>query len=227
MNYANVVEDFASRTKKNLETLRQLQKQHPEIEIYDVTQLINSMLGLLVFPQQSYFKKIPKITLVELQTQGWPIPKVTPSSKQAKNLRDLMRYMRNSVAHCNIIFLTDDRNVIIGLRMWNTWKSDDKLLRVTKSGEQTWIARLIEDLPKSRGAMHKETDENFLMVTKKDEQTWKAEFVNEPTTTKRKTITWEAELTVHDLEIITEKFIELILEKNQNNLHLPFPGAQK
>ena len=57
MNYEDVIADFATRTKKNLELIRRLQAEDPESEIYEVTQLLNSMLGLLVFPKSDTSKR--------------------------------------------------------------------------------------------------------------------------------------------------------------------------
>jgi len=64
MEYEKLVQDFAYRTRKNLDALLYLKRTKPDnnIEVYEVTQLINSMLGLLVFPKERYFDKIPKNT---------------------------------------------------------------------------------------------------------------------------------------------------------------------
>ncbi len=158
MEYQNLIGDFAQHTRANLETLRNLQKAQPNLELYEVTQLINSMLGLLVFPQQRYIKRIPKTPVSELKSQGWPIPKVIGNYPQVKDLNELVRYLRNAIAHCNLEFLSDDGKQLRGLRLWNT-----RTERVTG---------------------------------KKTEKT-----------------TWKAELTIEDIEKITGKFIELLLEK--------------
>jgi hypothetical protein len=60
MEYHNLVVDFANRTLANLDTLRNIQNQPGESDVYEVTQMINSMLGLLVFSQQSYVNRIPQ-----------------------------------------------------------------------------------------------------------------------------------------------------------------------
>lgn len=49
MKYENLVKDFVKRTKQNNEMLRKLQTENPNLEFYEVMQLINSLLGLLVF----------------------------------------------------------------------------------------------------------------------------------------------------------------------------------
>ena len=85
----------------------------------EVTQLINSMLGLLVFPQQKYVESIPKTPLEKLREDGWPIPRVTGEFQEATDLNQLIRYLRNAVAHFNIKFVGDGENNIKVLRVWN------------------------------------------------------------------------------------------------------------
>ena len=58
----NLVLDFARRTKKNLEFIEHSltrDRLNSENDVYEVTQLINSLLGLLVFPQQKFYDAIP------------------------------------------------------------------------------------------------------------------------------------------------------------------------
>jgi hypothetical protein len=118
--------------------MRNLQKIQHDVEVYEVTQLINSMLGLLVFPQQKYFDHIPNTSLAELVRLGWPIPRVEGRYPQVNNLRELLRYLRNGIAHCNLEFLSDDGQQISGLRVWND-----------RRGRTTWKARLtLEDIEK-------------------------------------------------------------------------------
>ena len=67
MDYHNLVVDFAKRTRKNLEFIRSAQVANPELEVFEVTQLVNSLLGLLVFPQQKFMDQIePKPLAVSL-----------------------------------------------------------------------------------------------------------------------------------------------------------------
>lgn len=117
MNYTDVIRDFALRTRRNLEAIDAHDASHGET--FEVTQLINSMLGLLVFPQQKYVDSIPKTTLAELGRTGWPIPKVRGEFEQVKDLNQLIRYLRNAVAHFNIKFIDDGNNNIAVLRVWN------------------------------------------------------------------------------------------------------------
>ena len=158
MEYKEIVRDFADRTKKNLNLLRDIQAKNSDSEIYEVTQLINSMLGLLVFPQQSYVKSIPEIPLQQLRENGWPIPRIIGEYPQIKDLNQLVRYLRNAITHFNVRFLVDEQRQISGLQVWNV--------------RELWI----------KGGKRK----------------------NE--------ITWKAELSLAEIETITDRFIDLLLE---------------
>lgn len=117
MNYSDVIRDFALRTRQNLKAIDALAAQGQNV--FEVTQLVNSMLGLLVFPQQRYVDEIEKIPLAELQQLGWPIPKLTGTFEQVDNLNQLIRYLRNAVSHFNIKFVDSGNGRIDVLRVWN------------------------------------------------------------------------------------------------------------
>lgn len=131
MEYMNVVRDFAQRTLDNLNFIQSTKRSKSPVEIYEVTQLMNSLLGLLVFPQQRYIDSIPQLPLEELKKCGWPIPRVVGDYPQASDLRKLIRYLRNSIAHFNIEFISDEKHELHGLQVWNfdpriketTWKA--------------------------------------------------------------------------------------------------------
>ena len=137
MNYEFVIKDFAARTRKNLEFIEQ-QAGKPDMEVYEVTQLVNSMLGLLVFPKESYCGLIPETPLAELVPKGWPPVQATPwiqaspDYRPCLNLRQLVTTLRNGIAHYNIEFIADEQTYqITGLRIWNHYK-----------GKKTWEAEL-------------------------------------------------------------------------------------
>jgi hypothetical protein len=135
MIYIDVIHEFALRTRKNLEAIDHLLTVGHEV--YEITQLVNSTLGLLVFPQQAYVDQIPHTPLKELERDGWHIPKVTGGFDQAENLNQLIRYLRNAIAHFNIKFIGDGQNKVHLLRVWNE----------NNSGRKIWEAELsVSDL---------------------------------------------------------------------------------
>jgi len=131
MNYESVIHDFAERTRKNLRIIEKLQAKGDEA--YEVTQLLNSMLGLLVFPRERFIDRIPQTSLGDLEAGGWPVPQVLGDFPQARDLRELVRYLRNAIAHFNIEFIGEK---IQSVKVWNT-----------KNGRTTWKAEIgVEEL---------------------------------------------------------------------------------
>ncbi len=117
MMYEEVIRDFAIRTRKNLEVIESLHQEGKEV--YEATQLVNSTLGLLIFPRQKFIDKMPPKSIYELEKEGWPIPKVSEGFKQVENLNKLISYLRHAIAHGHIEFLGDGQNELRLLRVWN------------------------------------------------------------------------------------------------------------
>ncbi|NMC57860.1 MAG: hypothetical protein GYA51_00475 [Candidatus Methanofastidiosa archaeon] len=65
MEYENLVVDFITRTKMNLEFIENQALKNNKV--FEVTQLINSMLGLLVFPCETYINLIPQKSISVLE----------------------------------------------------------------------------------------------------------------------------------------------------------------
>ena len=134
MDYKDLVRDFAERTRANLALVRAAANTGQNA--YEVTQLLNSMLGLLVFPEQKFYNKIPETELADLEKDGWPIPRVRGNYPQVSNLSQLARYLRNGIVHFNLRF-TETGGHVDGLIIWN----------VPPNGKKNWEAELkIEEL---------------------------------------------------------------------------------
>jgi hypothetical protein len=96
------------------------------------------MLGLLVFPREGFVKRIPKKSVDELEAEGWPIPRVIGEYEQVRDLRELVRYLRNAIAHFNIEFIGDMSNNIATVKVWNCYPGTER---------KTWEAELnLEEL---------------------------------------------------------------------------------
>jgi len=138
MMYEEVIQDFAQRTRKNLAAIEELQRNKEDV--FEVTQLVNSCLGLLVFPQQKFMNQIPQTPCTQLDQQGWPIPKVVGDFSQVRDLRQLIQYLRNAISHCNVQFIDNGQDQISFLRVWNT---------DPRNHRKTWEAELsVADLRK-------------------------------------------------------------------------------
>ena len=112
--YTNFVKDFAERSRLNLMGLEA--KERCGGEFYEVTQLINSLLGMLVFIHEN---DIPPNTRIE-SIQGFP--NVTPIvGKRKTRLSDLIEALRDAVCHGQIEQdATGDGETITGFTFWKT-----------------------------------------------------------------------------------------------------------
>lgn len=115
--YEVTVRHFAHRTRKNLGTIERLSSSE-ESKYFEVTQLINSALGLIMFPQQEFFDQLPTTDLKDLEKTGWPSVIFEHGVSKTRNLRDFVKYVRNSIAHFNIDFKADGGK-IAGVYLWN------------------------------------------------------------------------------------------------------------
>ena len=97
-----IVRDFAQRTLHNLRFIEQQYKLfrdgQSDTEVYEVTQLINSMLGLLVFPKETFWQYLKPLTFEQIPADVCPFRK----SDKAPNLPELIRLIRNSFSHFNL-----------------------------------------------------------------------------------------------------------------------------
>ena len=63
------------------------------------------MLGLLIFPRERFYKKIQPKSWDEMVEEGWPLP--SGDNARVSDLEQLIRNMRNAVAHCNFKVMTE------------------------------------------------------------------------------------------------------------------------
>jgi len=92
------LKDFIERTDVNLEFIRAAHAN--DEKVFEVTQLINSMLGFIVFPKERLYDLIDKKKPLDTFRQdGWEIPEPTIGDKPYwNNLYDFIRHMRNGVS---------------------------------------------------------------------------------------------------------------------------------
>jgi hypothetical protein len=110
MSNFRLEDEFIPRTKKNLE----LVLEHNDLGFHEVTQLMNSMIGLLIFPKEVFFNRIRRLSLDEFEEQHWPKPNIVswegisnddPSFSEGKiYLRRIITKLRNSISHATFKF---------------------------------------------------------------------------------------------------------------------------
>jgi len=118
--------DVMRRTMSNLEFV---QRHATEGGPFEVTQLINSFLGALAHPWENMSGELKRIEVRQAEKYGWPsLHKERSTDRDPSSLGDLIRRLRNGVAHGNLTFLPDGRGQISALRIVN---KDQK-------GHRTW-----------------------------------------------------------------------------------------
>ena len=76
--------------------------------VHVVTQLVNSLLGMVILPREQYLELRNEATkLGDLVSQGWTEWDVTKG--KADTLGQLARHIRNAAAHSHITFSSDSR----------------------------------------------------------------------------------------------------------------------
>jgi hypothetical protein len=97
---------FAYRTRRNLEQIEADARAGEDVHV--VTQLIVSLLGLIVFPWEHQFDlSINSLSLESLSKEGWPDWKIIKGS--CDTVGDLIRHLRNAIAHRRLHFSSDSR----------------------------------------------------------------------------------------------------------------------
>lgn len=122
--------EIAQRTRKNLEFIYQA-KEHGE-NVEEFTQLLNSMLGMLISLSEDYFKgsTISWDDVERLGLKSWD-PKLkqingkmptaeSPKLKQLKSFSELITKLRNAFAHNNFDHtINGEKTLITGVKVWN------------------------------------------------------------------------------------------------------------
>lgn len=117
MEYADLVRDFVGRTRRNLELTDALPRQG-DTPFFEVTQLINSLLGLIVLPRQLMLDALPNTPLDRLDAT-WPRVHFVDGAESGRppaDLRQLVKGLRNAVGHLNIDY-NGNGTSITGVRL--------------------------------------------------------------------------------------------------------------
>ena len=133
---------IARRSRKNLDFIYAQKQQKADVE--EFTQLLNSMLGMLVCLREEYFKG-QEVTWDNVKTYGLkPIPiegdasnTTSPNLKHSKTFSRLISNLRHAFAH-NCFELVG--NPITGVRVWNVPTGQEN-----KPENRAWQAELSEE----------------------------------------------------------------------------------
>ena len=98
------IKDFVTRTKWNLSVV--------ENGSYEVTQLINSMVGLLIIPEQKQYDNIVNSLIDNALFQKMLNCIVLNTYRKPLDLQQICRHLRNGVAHSNLSFEAEKSPVV-------------------------------------------------------------------------------------------------------------------
>ena len=117
MNYTDLIANFATRTLANLDLAKQTHDAG-DPRAFEVTQLWNSLLALIVAPRERDLTRLPETPLEQLHAEGWP--DITTAGKlESENLRGLVSTLRHAVAHFNMEFHANGDGEIQEVSLWN------------------------------------------------------------------------------------------------------------
>ena len=105
----NAAMEIARRTEKNLGFIKaEFDRMGEDSPVHLVTQLVNSLLGMVILPREQYLElRNEETDLGRLVSEGWPEWNVTKG--KTDTLGQLARHIRNAAAHGRITFSSDSR----------------------------------------------------------------------------------------------------------------------
>ena len=121
---------IACRTRKNLEYIYNAKASKEDVE--EFTQLLNSMLGMVISLREDYFKgghvswdRVEDLGLLHERENlknvtGKKATPVSPSLQEVNSFSQLITKLRNAFAHsCFKLTIDDGSNQITGVTVWN------------------------------------------------------------------------------------------------------------
>jgi hypothetical protein len=107
----NTTEGFARRVRKNLAFI--VKKRNEGEDVHEVTQLVTSLLGLIIFPWEAgALQHLESLPLSELEAEGWPGWDIQLDDKgDTKSLGKLTGHLRNAACHRRLKFSSEHREM--------------------------------------------------------------------------------------------------------------------
>jgi hypothetical protein len=133
MGYNDFKKDFPKRTIDIL-------NRYSSEEKYDVTLLLNCLLALLVFPKEKFYNNIPEEIPSNWGLSKGNVKKVSCESCGYK-LKEIVRHMRNAIAHMKIE-TTNDSNGNIEMVKFKDLGGFE--LEISVSDLKTFVTKLVE-----------------------------------------------------------------------------------
>jgi len=100
--------DFVSRTKEIINQYNSF--PIPINEKYETTLLINCMVGLLIVPQQYWFKKLPT-EIISKEKWGFDKTNIKDNNK-GYSIKEIAVHIRNCLAHYRYVIFSNEKKEI-------------------------------------------------------------------------------------------------------------------
>lgn len=97
---------FAARARTNLLHIEVARQKGDDVHV--ITQVVLSALGLIVLPwERKVLDRLETLRISDLEADGWPRWHFTLGDTET--LQDLIRHLRNAIAHGRIKFSSESR----------------------------------------------------------------------------------------------------------------------
>lgn len=143
MEYKDFPRDFIERTKEDITAYSGQ---------YNITNLINSCLGLIVIPKELMVKKLPKYSFDNVNLQyGVTKQAIEICTDNKYTLKNIVKHIRNGLSHGLIKFKSTDGSTINFIIISD--RKDDKVpinfkMRFTTEEFKTFALRVSDDFLK-------------------------------------------------------------------------------
>ncbi|MFA5428288.1 MAG: HEPN family nuclease [Sulfurimonas sp.] len=147
--------DFVCRTKHNLKLYKEHKQNKSQGFDFEVTQLVNSFLGLIVFIKEEGFQGNQALEkfLIDNQPETWDYKYKNKKTKicedELKIFENYLKHLRNAIAHLNLKIISEKKSnckyveiVKIEFEDKSNYKKHQNIFKATLTIEQ--IEKLIE-----------------------------------------------------------------------------------
>lgn len=148
MEYKNFEYDFVERTLRNIEWIEKqnaINKENPTVTpFYEFTNLINQCLGMILLPSQFSNSTFLANFTQELTHYGVGDNIVNKiKGNKDKTLSNILRHLRNGIAHGHIQQVIDGSDDITDVKIWDV---DQNIENPTEKDAHTIIEFRVEEL---------------------------------------------------------------------------------
>ncbi|MCB0368391.1 MAG: hypothetical protein KDD45_02870 [Bdellovibrionales bacterium] len=126
--YIKQEHDFIIRTKKIIDQYNKFQIQ--KTEKFEITLFLNCLVGLLILPQQHWYESLPTDNVSQKEWGISPKHISTIKKGELKNVMNVARHLRNSVAHYNFTVFDNRLNKLSSVQFTDkiTEKGKDDII---------------------------------------------------------------------------------------------------